>query len=163
MPRSNSSFGVADGGKVVSVPAALALRGGGGKAPAGLRGAVLAGSSGSPAPRPPGAPIGASAGTRSAPPPHAPAAPLERSDSDGGRSHRHGADLAVPAERPVIPRRSAPAGRSAGHNPAGPVAARAADKAAPEAPRPCWAGRRQADRWRRLAPHPEAPSGAPRA
>ncbi len=73
MPRSNSSRGVADGGKVVSAALAPGFRaGGGGNPPGGLRAPpVFARSSGSPAPRPPGAPTGEPAGSGSWPPPRA--------------------------------------------------------------------------------------------
>ena len=82
MPRSNSSRGVAEGGRVVeSRPAGLRRRpccaggSGAGAAPADKRPPVLARSSGSPASRPPGAPTGASAGIGSWPPPSARGAP----------------------------------------------------------------------------------------
>ena len=59
MPRLNSSFGVAEGGNVVSAALAPGLPCGG-KTPPGSRGLVLPRSSGSPGPRPPGAPTAVS-------------------------------------------------------------------------------------------------------
>src|SRR6266446_3321176 len=100
MPRSNSSFGAADGGKVVSAAPAPGLRGGG-NAPGGLRGPpVFARSSGSPAPRPPGS----GADRR-----RALAVRPGHSDSGRDRRHRHGAGLApvaLPVTLLVVPRRS---------------------------------------------------------
>ena len=105
MPRSNSSFGVADGGSVVSAPVALVLRGGGGgKAPAAswsrprrysqdradtLRRARRA--------RQPALRQGSGAGRR-----QARAAHRGRSGSGWDRRHRHGAGPVPGASRSFL-------------------------------------------------------------
>ena len=118
MPRSNSSFGVADGGKVVSAALAPGARGGGGSAGRIARRRCWRDRAARPAPRPPGAPTGAFGR-------HRELAAAERARRAGGIRILAGIEgiAAAPAWRrrqpAAAPGRSAPARRSAAaHSPA---------------------------------------------
>ena len=168
MPRSNSSFGVADGGAVVSAALARRTARRAAAAPPGSRGLVLPRSSGSPGPRPPGAPTGGLVRRSATGRRRARAARRAHSDSGWDRRHRRGG--ARPGrgagrllEIGAVLRSAAARSRLlrlpgwAADSPAGPAGSRlrrrwpdAADWAAP---RRRWAGRPEAGR--------RAPGGAP--
>ena len=133
MPRSNSSFGVADGGKVVSAalapaPPAEKLANRCCQDRAARRRHVRRA-------RRPALQPGSEAGHR-----QARAARPAHSDFGWDRRHRRGVGP-VPAARLPAPGRSAPGRDLLARIPAGPVAAGRLDRAGSEPPRRCWAGK----------------------